>query len=548
MQSIERKGKRRCLARASASIKLSSDNDDVLHGDDPTALAETNVKPPRMPKIDDQVLSTKYTMPNISPTSYAYRVSRTKQLGQSDSNHPIPKQSSHAAKQLFQLIAPHIEQRTIHQLIRQMNKIISRTEDLTVRTTGAKIRALQRQLDKLFEVQKSELSLGREMKYTWSLKGHPWMHNLLLSYFKGQLLDGSNADSDSELEGSESNPTSFNHPTHFLHDNREQFENYVEILKGARETVLKYPIFWDDKSRLEAGFSARDSSSDSYRHHLDKMAMRHNLKDKRQHHEDAEQMLRVLIANLPLPHLDKLMTRLNNFSALDSKHEETKQNSWDITGESDISSLPQDQRHEDSLWAKKNRLLNLGNTLVDKISPTHAHLIAAQLGDFLYVDVPLKSKASGDKRTPDNRSKSDLAYPIRRHRKLGTVEKKYAKLENAFTAKMQKLQVEFSTMPTPRDVLHCGAIREGAEDDIDYTSDLNVGDFLNEQKRHDPETRRRQQEDLQGTLEELRLLGVRDQNDDKVTIGRGRPQQSKLNTLLVAYFQGAFLKRFKERI
>jgi len=528
MQSIERKGKRRCLARASASIKLSSDQDDVLHGDDPTALAETNVKPPRMPNIDDRVLSTKYKTPNISPTSYAYRASRAEKLGQSDSNHPIPKQNSHATNQLFQMIAPHVEQRTIHQLMRQMDKIISRTDDLTVRTTGAKIRALQRQLDKLFGIQKPGSATGREMEYTWSLKGHPWMHELLLSYFKGQLLEGSKADSDSEPEGSEFNPTSSDHLTHSTANNREQFENRVDILKGARESALKWPIFWNDKSRLEAGFSVRDSSSDSYRHYLDKVAMRHNQKDEQHHQEEAEQMLRVLIANLPPPHLDKLMTRLDNFSALDSKQEETKQNSWDITGESDIPSLPQHQRRKESLWKKKeDRLLILGNTLVDKISPTHAHLIAAQLGVFLYVDVPLKSKASGDESTPDIRSKSDLAYAIRRHRKLGSVEKKYTKLENVFLAKMQKLQADFSTTPPPRDELHGGAFREGAEDDIDYTSDLNAGDFQNEQKKYDPETRRRQQEDLEGTLEELRLLGVRDQTNDKMTVGRGRPSQQR---------------------
>ena len=551
MRSIERKGKRRCLSRASASIKLSSGHDDVLDEDDRAALAKTNV-PPRMPKIDDNVLATKYTMPNISPTSYAYRVSRTKKLGQSDRNHPIPKQNSQTTKQLFQMIAPHVEKRTVHQLMRQMTKIISRTEDLTVQTTGAKIRSLQRQLDKLFGVQKAGLATDSEMEYTWSLKGHPWMHNLLLSYFKGLLLDGSNGDSDPESleEGSESRPSSFDHPTHFPDKNREQFEHNVDILKGAREAALECPIFWSDKSRLEAGFSVRDSSSDSYRHNVDKIAMRHSQKDKRQHQEEAEQMLRVLVANLPPPHLDKLMNRLDNFSALNSDQEETKENNWDIAGESDISSLPQSQHRKDSQRTKKNRLLVLGNTLVDSISPTHAHLIAAQLGDFLYVDVPLKTKSSGNENSPDARSKSDLAYAIRRHRKLSTVEKKYDKLEAAFIAKMQKLQVDFSTMPPPSDELDGGAFGEGTEDDIDYTSDLNAGDFQYEQKKYDPETRLRQREDLENTLEELRLLGVRDQNDDRKMTGRGRQQQSKLHALLVTIlvwripnkFQGTHLK------
>jgi len=89
--------------------------------------------------------SERRTPPN-SPTSR-----KKKQMPVKDVS--IPKQSTQAARILFQSIAPHVEFRTLHQLTKQLTKMISRGlhPQLDSFDKVGKKRTLKRRLGMLFE-------------------------------------------------------------------------------------------------------------------------------------------------------------------------------------------------------------------------------------------------------------------------------------------------------------------------------------------------------------------------------------------------------------
>ncbi|KAL7460661.1 hypothetical protein ACHAXS_001105 [Conticribra weissflogii] len=484
-----------------------------------------------------------------------------KKSDKKDGQHSIPKQNSHCTNLLFDKIAPHLEFRSIKQLMKKLEPIISRglNPHLDTKSKGGRKRSLKRRLHLLFEREKSKSKGKRAENYTWSIKNHTWLEPIIQNYFLGERLDGPSS-SDSSIDY-------LRDPTYPPNRNRRNQEQNLKTLTKAREVALSHPIFWSEKTMRQHGYRNQHLADIVQRErqrlkYSKKIKDKHAERDALQLQSEAEELMELLVNKLPPPHFDKIMSTLEDFSTLDSgiaqpdasvveggNGIETDVASDSISrigscrvndvegncnydasnttpGEKKAKTLPLVKESNQGDW-KKNKISTLGKMLTS-LSSSHSHLVAVELGLFLYVDVPLGGK-SHSRESRDNEVVEplpdfpDAAFAIKKHKKLHSSEKRFQKTRDEFVNKMMDLQHAFVAWNDATSGPYSDNT-DGDESDEDMTADLSDDELQEEQLRYDTESKKLQQDSIAETLLELKRMGLRN-NDYKLEMKKGRPKK-----------------------
>mmetsp|Transcript_28756 Transcript_28756/g.59676 ORF Transcript_28756/g.59676 Transcript_28756/m.59676 type:complete len:929 (-) Transcript_28756:67-2853(-) len=475
----------------------------------------------------------------------------------------IPKQNIHSANILFDKIAPHLEVRSMKQLMKKLEPIISRglNPHLDSKSKGGRKRSLKRRLHLLFEGEKSKSKAKRKDDYTWSIKNHTWLEPILQNYFLGELIDGAS------LAGSSRDYK--RDPTYPPNRNRNDYEKNLKTLAKAREVALNHPIFWSEKSMRQHGYRNQHLVDIVQRErqrlkYSKKIKDKHVKKDALQLQSETVGLMELLVDKLPPPHFDKIMSTLEQFSTLDSGFDKSDEspgsvvdgeggngNEFGFASNSSSSCNANDDEggfnHDTSMstrgkkktkplplvkennlgdW-KKNKISTLGKMLTS-LSSSHSHLVAVELGLFLYVDVPRGEKSHSNDGLDDEIVEtpcdvSNAEFAIKTHKKLHSSEKRFQKTQDEFVSKMMELQHTFVSWNDATSGSDGDNIDRG-ESDEDMTADLSDGELQREQSRYNTESKKLQQDSIAETLLELKRMGLRNK-DYKLEIKKGRPKK-----------------------
>lgn len=449
-----------------------------------------------------------------------------------NSNH-LPKQSSHISGILFGTIAPHLEQRTLSQLTKKLQQLVSRGHHkIDTQDREGKKASLKRKLDMLFAPGKGQKwavvkpgSSGDTVDYSWSIKGHPWIQQTIYSYLIGDLLDKP------YLDGA-SIPSHYQEdPTYPPNQNRQQYAKHLNTLMKTREFSVQDPIFWTEKHMVESGYSRRfrgTESPEKQESHRIKLMNLHSSKSEEQLQSEAEEILEKMISLLPPPHFHKIMGILERYADLGDfggQRNKNDANSWIVDDDSNegnwsrrLPALPTSEAP--NISSNKNRIKVLGDSLGEV---GHSHMVAPDLGRYLY-----NMELGGDhqhRKGPVLISDSDA---VRKNRKLFSMKKKYIKSRDDFVSKMMDLQHEFASWePTvgTQKVAQGNSNGGNMEGGDGESSDFAVNEFEHAQKQYSVESRKEQIEDLEETLVELRRMGMRHGEEARERKRRGRPKK-----------------------
>ena len=474
----------------------------------------------------------------------------------------IPKQSSYTTRILFDSIAPHIEFRTLHQLTKQLSLLISRGHHkLDVSDFNVKKRTIKRRLDTLFEPEsKSDAASG---EYSWSIKSHRWIQPVMYQYIMGKHLDATQSKRKPTTTASNQSVSPNEDQTYPPNQNRKNYQENLQTMMKARQVSLRHPIFWTEKLMRESGYSyngkkakkaqQRDPQRIKYQQEISRL---HSLKDEEQLQDDAQHTLQLLMDCLPPPHFDKVMRSLEDYAKLDDDNvTESSNNSWcidDDGSEEDSSSLSVTNE------SVNGRRIPILGKFLGASSTSHSHLVAVELGQFLYVKLPSPGKEESNVKEDNNEevegsleetemTASEAAHALRKHRKLHSSDKRYQKTKEDFVKKMMELQHDFAswdeTSVKASSISNVSNSGSGASDsgvsDTDDSSDLKVSEFEKQQQSYNADTRKRQKEELAETLAELRRMGLRTEEDSLSTkVTRGRPQKGRPSKLFDRHLRG----------
>lgn len=455
-----------------------------------------------------------------------------------DNGSQLPKQSSITTRILFQIIAPHIEFRTLTQLTNRLSKI-----ELDQRDRAGKEQSLTKMLDMLFDDDgKKNSDIITTVRYAPSLKAHQWIQPTIHAYFMGKKLDVPKQD--------RADPPSYQKdPTYPPNKNRQQQQKNLNTLIEARKFCLRHPIKFENGSTRSSDYSV------SYNHEHQSHA---------QLHLEAEGMLEKLTLHLPLSHFNNLMEKIRVFAMPDDKLKQNDSNSWYIDNDGDTLSdrhASNDPKAHDTSSNKDNTRI-LCNALTN-CSPSHSHLVANAFADYFGLDLPTlhstkKEKKAADKAIdkdakPDINTNKEPVDALKYQREIRMIEKKYEKKRDKFVQDVMELQHIFASWgqhkPAENSVedhaYQASTIEtvsiEKDEDGDDVSSDLLVKEFKKAQEPYSPQTRIEQKEQLKGTLEELRKIGLDKANegvDKKKGKGRGRPQKGVDDIVSIVQFCG----------
>ena len=519
--------------------------------------------------------------PSHDDTSKPRNKKKTQNTGKDGA---IPKQSTAAARILFQSIAPHIELRTLHQLTKQLTIMIARGHRPQLETLdgGGRKRTLKRRLGMLFEWDKEVISKGQ---YSWSVKSHLWIEPLVYQFLMGKFME--NPESARHNAGDPHNkakplPESLEYQTNSTYPpnrNRQKFQRNLKTLIKAREMALEHRMFWTEQSMKDSGYiiktgeqrdrrswkqikrSRRDNLLHRQQTHLvhsDQTLQVHAEKSESQLTAEGEHILEVLMHRLPQIHFEKMMNMFEKYAEVHGDTSAQKRESWYL----DEDDSPKSKRKKGGKQQikpleeiapknlKEQRISVLGSTLMD-YSASHSHLVAVELGQYFYVDMLIKgsgakhsestSESINDQQNteetttaiePDTIRPSDALAAIRKHRKLSSSEKRYQKARDDFVKKMVQLQHEFASWEDdPSDNASGYSDEIGDDSGDDPSSDLMVKEFQKEQMNYTVDARRMQNDALSETLVELRKLGLRKDDDGSSIKKRGRPKKGKCLSL-----------------
>ena len=452
-------------------------------------------------------------------------------------NVSIPKQSSYTTRILFDSIAPHIEFRTLHQLTKQLSNLISRGHHkLDVSDINVMKRTIKRRLNTLFEQEdsKNDVTSG---EYSWSIKSHRWIQPVMYQYIMGKHLDATQSKRKPTATATET--SSNEDPTYPPNQNRKNYQQNIQTLMKARQVSLRHPIFWTEKLMKESGYSyggnkaqQRDPQRLTYQQEISRL---HSLKDEEQLQDDAEHLLQLLMDCLPPPHFDKVIKSLEDYAKLDDDNvTESSINSWCIDEDSGEGNSFSESATNGSV---KGRRIPILGKFLGASSSSHSHLVAVELGQFLYVKLPSLGKESGDKEGNNDESESSLedseitaseaAHALRKHRKLHSSDRRYQKTKEDFVKKMMELQHDFASWDEKSvEASSNSGASDSVDSDTDDSSDLQVTEFERQQQSYNADTRKLQKEELAETLAELRRMGLRTEEDGLSTV-RGRPRKGE---------------------
>jgi hypothetical protein len=532
-------------SKVMSTVTLTTLTGHISHAPD-NILEKSEFSSAPAPKLYDLLSNTSQATHNSRKKHHQ----KKKKIQPSSSNHvaSIPKQSSYTTRVLFDSIAPHIEFRTLHQLIKQLSYIISRgRHKFDVSDVNAKKHTIKSRFGMLFGPESNQCASLSSEEYSWSIKGHKWIEPLIYQYFMGKHLDVTQirkaADDDK---------------TYPPNQNRRNYKKNLTTLMKARQVCLRHPIFWTEKLMRESGYSfsknaQRDHLTLKYQKEISRL---HSLQDEELLQDDAEHLMKLLMVCLPPPHFDKVMKSLEHYTKLDDDDvTESSHQSWYIDDENDGNSSSTSARNKS---VKGGKIPILGSFL-GASSSSHSHLVAVELGRFLYVQLPTPEKDGTHK--VENRDEkeatykvkngdiydssedsvmstsSNTSYALRKHRKLYSSDKRYQKTKEDFVKKMMELQHEFAAWDGKSEGGSSASnISDSASDDTgtivcsgsDDLTDLQVKEFEKEQQPYNADARKIQKEELAETLAELRRMGSRTEEGDIPTIiGRGRPRKGK---------------------
>ncbi len=417
----------------------------------------------------------------------------------------LPKQSSVTSRILFEIVAPHIESRTLTQLTNRLSKI-----ELDKPDRAGKEQSLQKMLDFLFEKVENNIDTDAAVKYAPSVKAHPWIKPALFAYFMGKKLDIPN-------QQCVDTPSYREDPTYPPNRNRHQQRKNLNILIEARKMSILYNSECQSHIQL---------------------------------HLEAEEMLEKLSLHLPLSHFYNLMEKLRGFTMLGDKVR-NDHTSWWIDNE---SNTPPDTT--ESIDAKlndaglqKDSIRILCNALT-YCSPTHSHLVADAFADYFCLDLQKPQTAKREKKsvakavdniaTTDIVPKTETLDVVKHQREILMSEKKYNNRRDKFVKDMMKLQHIFASWGE-NFVSECigsgsacqtltidNVLIEKDDDEDGTSSDFSVKEFKKAQEPYSTQTRMEQKEKLKETLDELRRMGLekdKEGAEKRKGKGRGRPQK-----------------------
>lgn len=433
-----------------------------------------------------------------------------------DKGAQLPKQSSITTRILFQIIAPHVEFRTLTQLMNRLSKI-----ELDQRDRAGKVQALEKTLDILFEKEGNKnLDNVTNIKYAPSLKAHPWIQPTIHAYFMGKKLDVPNQDGLYHSSRTD--------PTYPPNRNRQQHQKNLHILMEARKVCLIRPMSSEKESN---GFN-------NERHSYAQQQL------------EAEELLMKLCSHLPISHFSNLMEKMKGVTMLNDKVKQNDPSSWWIDNDRNTSPerhTSNDAHTRDHLNHNDN-IRTLCNALTN-CSPTHSHLVADAFAEYFCLDLSKTQPATTKKRdvnkaidkvaNPDTIIIRDDTVALKHQREILVIEKKYNRKRDKFVKEVMEIQHIFANWGEsfaedigahnayqPSTIETVLLEKDGEENDA--SSDLSVKEFKKAQEPYSLQTRLEQKEQLKGTLDELRKLALEKEKngvETKTPKGRGRPQR-----------------------
>ena len=364
---------------------------------------------------------------------------RKKRMKQPPKTYLIPKtptqQSKANAQILFDYIAPHVDKETLQMLLSKMKEFEALMEDEMKtkskrrKTTEKKIMEYQTligQVDAFF-AQQQKLKKGRKMKNAGYLVEHPWIKSLIAQFFAGAMEDtdmGTDTDTGEMTSTKENMPAPLSmdllwrDPTFTPNINRKKRKQTVSTLMHAREMSLESPLLWsfNQRRRNKKSKSKGKNSSDDLEQQERREA--HYQKSAGQLREEAEAIASLLSFRLPARSHDDIVGLFRGYASTvaevmgsaddDSDNENDMLDSDDEDEGSDSddeSASDDDEQSKPHVEIMKMLFPNL-----KRRADFHVHLIATELAEFFYVDVPERIRNEGSTANPLD----DLLIPIGR--------------------------------------------------------------------------------------------------------------------------------------
>ncbi|GFH55210.1 hypothetical protein CTEN210_11686 [Chaetoceros tenuissimus] len=304
-----------------------------------------------------------------------------------------PTQQSKAnAHLLFDNIAPHVDRNVLNQILERMKDFeqqleselqvlegdsISKASARQKKTlTKKKLKEYKTLLGEIDAFYSSSKPKGRGKKKQLDVLAElPWVKSLIAQFFGG-IANQSNDES-----GNAPAPLSLDfvwRDQKFTPNmNRKSKKEDIAILMHAREMSLESPLFWSNNQRRKADTDSKQKHQEHFEKPAEKLE------------EEATALATLLAFRLPAESYRNVIELFKTYS--DNVSQNMEQDN-----DEDIDS-PQGERLE----VMKMILPNLG-----KESGFHLHLIAMEVAEFFYVDIPKQTR--GDSSLEESLSEDNV--------------------------------------------------------------------------------------------------------------------------------------------
>ena len=491
---------------------------------------------------------------------------------------PLPMQTRRNAELLFDALAPHLEFDDLHMIeskIQKLHKLLIRKGGSSSNNKNKKRKNEPKNylsheyvafaVDKIHKMCASSSTTNTKRKNSKknatnnnttndTLKTNAWIKSLLLQFFVGNNNRPipKNEDEQGGLFHSNivtappiSQTTVYGDPTFTPNSNRATYKQNVSILMKAREVSMESsPLLWSNKQKKQRMMMKKSNETKSLQEdnnvHVDSLTDSNNDNDddanpfdhaettRDAHYSkspeilryEAELMASILADRLPRTFHNNLMNLFEKY-ANDRNQEIIQQQNKDKVSLSEKNVVADNSEINDNNNNNNedSQSMEMLYVNLERCTQTHVHLIATDVANFFYVDVPEVLRTEGGaaeavttsiatENANTSHINTDLHDVHSPDPRLNEVWKKWNHIRDEFAQIFLSSQHTFANLHHAK--LKEETLRNKSNDDESSSGEDGDNDQVGKKKN-----------DIHETLRELDILRTR--ADNKTRVGRDRP-------------------------
>eukprot|EP00557_Chaetoceros_sp_GSL56_P002718 CAMPEP_0176498828 /NCGR_PEP_ID=MMETSP0200_2-20121128/12562_1 /TAXON_ID=947934 /ORGANISM="Chaetoceros sp., Strain GSL56" /LENGTH=839 /DNA_ID=CAMNT_0017897127 /DNA_START=414 /DNA_END=2930 /DNA_ORIENTATION=- len=336
----------------------------------------------------------------------------------------VPTQQSRAhAQLLFDYIAPHVDKHVMEYLLIKMREfevqmrneleIKEQQQELESSHGASKKKKISKQklkeyktlvgrLDAFFSSKDPNTKKMKKMgtQDNAGLEKHPWIKSLIAQFFAGSPSRENKEDTPvkENMPASLSMEFIWQDPTFTPNLNRKKYEEAVSTLMRAREMSLESPLLWSNNQRKRVKKQTVEEKWEMVRRE------KHYGKSPQELKVEAETMANILSFRLPVDAHDELLRLFKGYAdnvkeTIMNEHEtKIKENDVELFDDQSIRKDNNDDNMSLDIERKDGpkRHVEIMKMLFPNLKRRvgfHMHLVAMELAEFFYVDVPEQTRS-----------------------------------------------------------------------------------------------------------------------------------------------------------